>query len=125
GVPDESLLPSLDPALRALTTAGTPGSYLDDPVLPGLHEVLRAEWPCPAEDLTVVDGAMDALEQVARTTLRFGDRVAVEDPCFPPLVDLLESMGVRIVGVPVDEEGMSATHLAEAVATPVVAVVLQ
>ncbi|HET7303375.1 MAG TPA: aminotransferase class I/II-fold pyridoxal phosphate-dependent enzyme [Segeticoccus sp.] len=125
GVPDAALLPSLEPALRALTTAGTPGSYLDEPVLPGLVEALRADWPHEAPELTVVDGAMDALEQIARTTLRFGDRVAVEHPCFPPLVDLLESMGVRTVGVPVDEEGMSATQLAEALATPVLAVVLQ
>ncbi|HET8599761.1 MAG TPA: aminotransferase class I/II-fold pyridoxal phosphate-dependent enzyme [Segeticoccus sp.] len=125
GVPDAALLPSLGQALRALRTAGTPGSYLEEPVLPRLLDVLRDDWPYAATELTVVDGAMDGIEQIARTTLRFGDRVAVEHPCFPPLVDLLESMGVRTVGVPVDEDGMSAADLAEALTSPIVAVVLQ
>src|SRR5664280_343130 len=34
GVPDAALLPSLSRALGRLTTAGTPGSYLDEAVLP-------------------------------------------------------------------------------------------
>jgi DNA-binding transcriptional MocR family regulator len=68
---------------------------------------------------------MDGLELVARTALRFGDRVVVEHPCFPPLVDLLESVGVQFVPVPVDEEGLSPHALKEALAAPVAAVFLQ
>ncbi|HEY7719553.1 MAG TPA: aminotransferase class I/II-fold pyridoxal phosphate-dependent enzyme [Pedococcus sp.] len=125
GVPDEALLPSLEPALRSLTTAGTPGSYLDAPVLPELAEVLRAQWPYAAPELAVVDGAMDAMDLLARGTLRFGDRVVVEHPCFPPLVDLLESLGVQVVPVRVDAEGLSADGLREALASPVAAAFLQ
>ena len=125
GVPDAALLPSLTGALASLTTAGTPGSYLDEPVLPELAEVLLAQWPYAVEELAVVDGAMDALDLVARTTLRFGDRVVVEHPCFPPLVDLLESVGAQLVPVPVDDEGLSLDGVREALASPVAAVVLQ
>jgi DNA-binding transcriptional MocR family regulator len=125
GVPDAELLPSLGPALRELTTAGTPGSYLDDPVLPDLAEVLLAQWPYAATELAVVDGAMDAMDLIARTRLRFGDRVVVEHPCFPPLVDLLESVGAQVVPVRVDDEGLSLDGLREALATPVAAVFLQ
>ncbi|WP_219420230.1 aminotransferase class I/II-fold pyridoxal phosphate-dependent enzyme [Pseudonocardia nigra] len=105
GVPDAALLPSLAGALAQLTTAGTPGSYLDEPVLPQLREGLLQDWPYPATELSVVDGAMDALDLVARSALRFGDRVAVKDPCFPPLVDLLEAVGVQIVALPMDDAG--------------------
>ena len=111
GVPDPALLPDLSRALGALTDAATPGSYLDDPVLPELAEVLRAQWPFAADELTVVDGAMDGIELATRVLVGFGDRVAVEHPAFPPLLDLLESRGAEIVGIPVDASGMSAEAL--------------
>jgi len=125
GVPDAALLPNLSRALGRLTTAGTPGSYLDDAVLPGLRDVLLDEWPYVTGDLSIVDGAMDALDLIARTALRFGDRVIVEHPCFPPLLDLLDSIGAEVVGVPLDSEGMQPQPLAAALATPAAAVVLQ
>jgi len=92
GVPDSALLPDLTRALQYLTKAATPGSYLDEPVLPELVDVLRADWPYEAEEITVVDGAMDALELAARSFVRFGERVIVEHPCFPPLLDLPEAI---------------------------------
>ncbi|TQM10880.1 PLP-dependent aminotransferase family protein [Pseudonocardia kunmingensis] len=125
GVPDAALLPSLTGALAALTTAGTPGSYLDEPVLPELREVLRADWPYDPAELTIVDGAMDGLDLVARSVLRFGDRVAIEDPCFPPLVDLLEAVGAQVVALPVDGDGPEPDALADALHSPLAAVVLQ
>ena len=125
GVPDAALLPSLAGAFADLTTAGTPLTYLDDPVLPGLAEVLRDQWPYRPQELTIVDGAMDALDQVTRSLLRFGDRVLVEHPCFPALVDLVESTGVEVVGIPMDAEGLSREYLAEALRLPAAAVFLQ
>lgn len=123
GVPDAALLPGLERALARLTSAGIPGNYLDDPVLPQLRDVLLADWPYPAADLMVVDGAMDALDLLARSVLRFGDRVAIEHPAFPPLVDLLEAVGVEIVPLLLDDAGVTPAALRAAL--PVTAVVLQ
>lgn len=125
GVPDEELLPSLGRALEAVTTAGTPRSYLDDPLLPDLAEVLHAGWPYPPPALTVVDGALDAVDLVIRSHLRFGDRVVVEHPSFPPLLDLLEAAGVEVVGVPLDDEGIVPDALAAALSLPAAALLLQ
>ncbi|KRF26475.1 PLP-dependent aminotransferase family protein [Phycicoccus sp. Soil803] len=125
GVPDPALLPSLGAVLAQLTSAPTTGSYLDDPVLPALADTLREDWPYAAANLAVVDGAMDAMDLIVRTTLRFGDRVVVEDPGFPPLVDLLESVGVQLVGVPLDDEGLELSALEDALREPVAAVFLQ
>ncbi|GAA4712810.1 aminotransferase class I/II-fold pyridoxal phosphate-dependent enzyme [Pedococcus ginsenosidimutans] len=125
GVPDAALLPDLGPTLAALTPAPRTGSYLDDPVLPALAEELRRDWPFRVEEVAVVDGAMDAMDLLVRTQLRFGDRVVVEDPAFPPLVDLLESVGAQLVGVGLDEHGLSVDGLRTALAEPVAAVFLQ
>lgn len=105
GVPDPALLPDLEPALRRLPGTMTPGTYLDDPVLPDLLAVLREQWPGPAETITVVDGAMDALDQLVASLVRYGDPVAVENPCFPPLLDLLEVSGAVVVGIETDSDG--------------------
>src|SRR5690606_17524042 len=110
GVPDPALLPDLGPALRRLP-AIAPSSYLDEPVLPELEAVLRAAWPWPAERLAILDGAMDAIDQLASSLLRLGDRVLVENPAFPPLLDLLDTLGVQAVGVPLDEQGMIPSSL--------------
>ena len=73
--------------------------------MPALRTVLEELWPNPVEALTVVDGAMDAHSQFVAAHLRFGDRVAVEQPCFPPLLDLLEMAGAVPIGVGYDAEG--------------------
>ncbi len=111
GVPDPDLLPDLGRVLDALTDLAIPGSYLDDPVLPELADVLRADWPFPVDELSVVDGAMDGMELATRVLVGYGDRVAVEHPVFPPLLDLLEASGATVVGIRLDAAGMSASAL--------------
>lgn len=125
GVPDPRLLPDLGSAVRALRQAVVPGSYLDAPVLPELDDVLRATWPYEVSAITIVDGAMDGLDLAARATLQFGDRVVVETPCFPPLLDLLESHQVEIVGVGLDDGGIDLEQVRAALARPTRAVILQ
>lgn len=125
GVPDAELLPDLAAAFGDLHRAWTPGSYLDDPIIPGLVEALRQDWPYKARDFAIVDGAMDALEHVATYLLRFGDLVVVENPSFPPLLDLLDGLGVRVWGVDVDEEGLEVEGVAVALARRPKAVFLQ
>ena len=125
GTPDPALLPDLAPVLARVAGQDLTGSYLDPPVLPALDEVLRASWPFAPEALTVVDGAMDAVDRVARQVVRLGDRVVVEDPTFPPILDLLEQLGAEVVGVALDDEGPSLTSLERAMAGAPSLVVLQ
>jgi DNA-binding transcriptional MocR family regulator len=125
GTPDPALLPDLTAALRRVRPPAEPTTYLDDPVLPELDELLRADWPFPAQQLRVVDGAMDAMELIVATHLRYGDRVAVEQPCFPPLLDLLDTAGATAIPVDLDEEGPRPEALKVAIATGVRALFIQ
>ena len=99
GVPDHDLLPDLTEALRRVGDGRLTSSYLDAPVLPALEEVLRERWPFAPESVTVVDGALDALDRIIGATVRFGDRVVVENPTFPPLLDLLDAAGATVIGL--------------------------
>lgn len=125
GTPDPALLPDLGPALSRVSNRAGTSSYYDVPVLPELERVLRDSWPCEVESITVVDGAMDAISRSLDLVLRFGDRVVVENPGFPPIFDLLEHYGAERLPVELDEHGMLAESLAEALTHSPAAIVLQ
>lgn len=111
GVPDHDLLPDLTDALKRVGDGRLTTSYLDAPVLPGLEDVLRDRWPFPPDRITVVDGALDALDRITATVVRLGDHVLVENPAFPPMLDLLDTVGATVVGVPLDAAGLRPASL--------------
>ncbi|MGH9135533.1 MAG: PLP-dependent aminotransferase family protein [Acidimicrobiales bacterium] len=126
GTPDPELLPDLAPIIARVGRQTLTSSYLDNPVLPELEEELRATWPFPPEALTVVDGALDAIDRVVAVALRLGDRVVVEHPTFPPMLDLLERLSCHVASVDVDDAGMNVEQLRSALAGgPPAAVLLQ
>ncbi|HZM75508.1 MAG TPA: aminotransferase class I/II-fold pyridoxal phosphate-dependent enzyme [Candidatus Limnocylindrales bacterium] len=125
GVPDHDLLPDLTETLSRLGDMRLTTSYLDEPVLPALEEHLRSVWPYPAEQVTVVDGALDALDRLISVLVRFGDRVLVENPTFPPILDLLEQTGAHAVGLELDESGIVPASLANAIQSNPAVLLLQ
>ncbi len=122
GTPDEHLLPALGPVLHRIHADVTVSSYVDPPLIAELETELRRRWPCEPESLTVVDGAQDALDRLVTELVGFGDAVVVDDPTFPPLIDMLELAGARIIGVPVDDGGPRLDALADAMAFDPVAI---
>jgi GntR family transcriptional regulator / MocR family aminotransferase len=63
------------------------------------------------DQLVVTAGAQHAIYLVARVLLRPGDTVAVEDPGYPPIRRLFASLGMRVVSVPVDANGILVDRL--------------
>jgi len=125
GTPDAELLPSLGSVLRGLHSDMIVTSYIDSPLLGSLEAELVARWPFEPERLTVVDGAMDALDRLVSLLIGLGDTVVVEDPTFPPLLDMLELAGATVVGVELDSQGPIPQQFAAAMDTEPVAVILQ
>jgi len=125
GTPDPLLLPDLGPALSRVSSRAATLSYFKDPVIPELEALLLASWPFDPGTLTIVDGAMDAISRTLDLLLKFGDRVAVENPGFPPIFDLLEHYGTERIPVELDSEGMRPDSLALALQRHPAAIVLQ
>ncbi len=110
GTPDPALLPDLRPAIAAISS-----SSADERATSTTRCCRRwrrrcsDRWPFVPEEITVVDGAMDALDRIAQVVHRgCGDRVVVEHPTLPPLLDLLELLGADVIGVDLDDSGLSS-----------------
>jgi GntR family transcriptional regulator/MocR family aminotransferase len=58
------------------------------------------------DDIIVTNGTQQALDIIARVLLEPGDVVAVEKPGYLPPKELFKALGARVVGVPVDSEGL-------------------
>jgi DNA-binding transcriptional MocR family regulator len=115
GNPDPALLPPLEPALRALRTG--PVLYTDLSVDRTLQTFAASEFEAdgiPSGATAVVSGALDGIERVLREYLRAGDRVAVEDPSFPGVVDLISASGFVPAPLALDERGPLPDALGEA-----------
>ncbi len=78
----------------------------------------------PAEHLAVTAGALDGIERVLAAHLRPGDRVAVEDPGWANLLDLLAALGFSVEPVRVDDDGPLTADVARALRRGVRAVVM-
>lgn len=125
GTPDPALLPPLGPAMTGLFDRAGTASYQLKPDIPELHDLLRTTWPAAVESLTVTNGALDAIDRSLAAVTRFGDRIVIENPTFPPFFDLLESYGLEPLPVELDEEGMRPEPFAAALRHSPAAVLLQ
>lgn len=110
GNPDPALLPALAGAFAAAAAQGDrePVLYGQVPVDPELARLTRERLDAdgvPDGPVAVASGALDAIERVLTAHLRPGDAVAVEDPGWGSLLDLVPALGLRTVPVGVDDEG--------------------
>jgi DNA-binding transcriptional MocR family regulator len=123
GHPDPELLPRLVPPSRL-----SPGarSHRGTPRLARLEEAVR-DWLAPervpTDHVTFAHGALDLIGRLLSVELRPGDAVAMEDPGYHHLLDLVTALGLRTVPVAVDDQGMLPEALRAALRSGVRAVV--
>ena len=116
GLPDASLFPhatwrrlvarALRSARRAETTYQHAAGQSSLRAAIARHIAISRGVEAAADDIVVTSGTQQALDVLARVLLSPGDRVAVEDPGYPAPNYLFRSLGVRVVGVPVDAGGL-------------------
>ncbi|MFJ8078837.1 aminotransferase class I/II-fold pyridoxal phosphate-dependent enzyme [Streptomyces sp. NPDC096176] len=110
GNPDVALLPPLDAALAAAARRHSkqPGLYGHEPLDAEFVRLARAAMDAdgvPAGPLAATSGSLDAIERVLAAHLRAGDAVAVEDPGWGSLLDLVPALGLTVVPVALDDDG--------------------
>ena len=71
------------------------------------HVALTRGVSCHRDDVLVTSGAQQAFDLIARVLVRPGEtKVAVEDPGYPPMRVAFAAAGAKLVGVPVDAQGL-------------------
>ena len=113
GNPDPALLP----IARLGARRGAPVLYGDPALSPELADYAQTSLAAdgvPAGHVAVTAGALDGIERVLAAHLRPGDRVAVEDPGWANLLDLLAALGISAEPVRVDDDGPLASDVARA-----------
>jgi DNA-binding transcriptional MocR family regulator len=128
GNPDPALLP-IAAAQFPLTGSRrrTPLLYGEPSVSTELAEYAQAALSADgvsAEHLAVTAGALDGIERVLAAHLRPGDRVAVEDPGWANLLDLLAALGFPVEPMRVDDDGPLTADVDRALRRGVRAVVV-
>jgi 2-aminoadipate transaminase len=122
-VPVEGLTDAVNAVLRregrTLATYGLssgPQGYL--PLRQFLTAKLKrdAGIACAADDILIVSGSLQALDLVNATLLARGDTVIVERDSYQGALNRLTRLGVNVIGIPLDGEGMRMDILADVLA---------
>jgi 2-aminoadipate transaminase len=71
---------------------------------------------CAADDILIVSGSLQALDLVNATLLARGDTVIVERDTYQGALNRLTRLGVNVIGIPLDQDGMRMDALASALA---------
>jgi 2-aminoadipate transaminase len=96
-------------------------SYLTAEGLPALREEIarygsERGFASDPDEIIVTSGARQAIDLAARSLVEPGDVVVVESPTFVGLLSSFRAAGARVIGVPVDEDGLDVEALERVVA---------
>jgi len=126
GTPDPRLMPRVELARAFRTVLTSPhffssSGYADPNGATMLRAALAEEFlnarglSVSADDILITHGSQMGLFLAASAVLSPGDGIAVENPGYPFAWASFRSGGARIIGIPVDEEGLDVDHLAHEV----------
>lgn len=106
GNPDPDLLPPLRTAIARL--GSRPRVHPFNNKSQRLTEQAEASFAAdgiPAPALAIVAGALDGVERLLTAHLVPGDSIAVEDPTFTRVADLLRALDLNLAPIAVDDDG--------------------
>jgi DNA-binding transcriptional MocR family regulator len=125
GNPDPELLPQPRAALAGISPQ--PRAQPVDNKVGRLLELAAARFAAdgiPNDALAVVGGALDGVERALGAHLVPGDKIAVEDPVFIRVLDLIRALGLVPLPVAVDDDGPRPDELQAALSAGASAFVL-
>jgi DNA-binding transcriptional MocR family regulator len=114
--PDPALLPPIHSFIEQTISEGR--LYGDERVHPGLRAAATARLEpdgIPSGAMMIASGAADACQLALLTNLVPGDKIALEDPTYPPYRQLCAELRLQILPVAIDGRGMVPQSLAKAI----------
>jgi len=69
---------------------------------------------CTADDILITSGSLQALDLINATLLQRGDTVIIEEDCYQGSINRLTRLGVTVIGIPLDRDGMRMDALSNA-----------
>jgi 2-aminoadipate transaminase len=91
--------------LADILQLGSPSGY--EPLRRRLLDDARREHLAgTGDDLLITNGCQQALDLIGRVLLRPGDPVAIEDPVYPGLKNLVAGLGAQLIAIPVGPHGV-------------------
>jgi len=115
GMPDGALFPYAEwrrAMSRQIRASRLTSQYADPAGHRGLRESIARHVAVSRgvrvepDDVIVTNGAQQAFDLIARVLLGRGSTVALENPGYPMVRILMESMEANVVSIPVDDEGL-------------------
>lgn len=100
-------------------------NYLTPPVLDELETSITKRFEVGRHSMTITNGSLEAIDRIVATSLSPGTKVGVEDPTYPPLIDILERHQMEAVPLSLDDEGVMPDSLADALRKGIGAAILQ
>jgi 2-aminoadipate transaminase len=126
GNPDPGVFPSRElgeVAQRVLARDGTELAHYPDPLgLPALRQIAVERFErnqgvrLALEDVVITNGAMQGLQLSAQGLARPGDTVVLEEFEYGGTIRVFKQHGLKLVGVPLDDQGMRMDALADVLA---------
>ncbi len=82
------------------------------PLRRGIAQILASQGlQTHPENVLITAGSQQAIFLVAQVLLKADDTVLVEDPTYSAAIELFRTLGLQIVGIPVDDQGMQVDKL--------------
>lgn len=92
-----------------LTSSSVEGYY---PLRESISELMKLKHIAASpKEIMILSGSMQGIDFVARTFITPRDVVIVEEPTFMGAIQLFKLAGAKVIGVPMDEEGMIMEEL--------------
>jgi DNA-binding transcriptional MocR family regulator len=114
--PDPAFLPPLRPFIERTMLEGR--LYGEERVHPGLRAAAAARLETDGIDpdmMLIASGAADACQLALLTHLVPGDKIALEDPTYPPYRQLCTELRLQVLPVAIDARGIVPESLAKAI----------
>jgi GntR family transcriptional regulator/MocR family aminotransferase len=80
-----------------------------------VEEYFRRTRSLTDKKYLITNGSQEGIVLIAQALLKVGDRVAVEAKGYSPVWKLLENLGMKLVPIRVDEEGLDTDELAQCI----------